>query len=260
MLKIDKKVWLYLLLYIIILVVSALVLKGKVDSLVKIGLSQGIALVALVLLFSSRKLVIGLGPNFKVSNFKYIVPLFIILLMYALIRTDFLNYQENSFLFICYVLFIIFIQTLTEEMVFRGLVLNNYLKKGLNVHQAVIYSSVIFGLFHFVAIFGKTPVESIVNQVLMAIMCGIFLGAIFVLTRNIYLTGLMHLLINIPSYFNSNSKVEKNTDVNLDLYSDPSFLEMVLSTSMIVLIYSPFLIVGLFLLSKARKAFENNPL
>jgi membrane protease YdiL (CAAX protease family) len=252
MLKLDKRVWFFLLGYIGIIICIAIIFSGKIDRLYKTALTQGISLIIFIAVFSSQKMLIGLKPTLKISNFKYIIPFFLILLFYAITQSNYLDYENNSFQFILVIIIIIFIQTLTEEMIFRGVMINNYLKNGLSVNKAIWFSSIIFGAFHLIALFGKTDTGSVISQFMMAIMTGVFLGSVFILSKNIYVAGIFHMLINFPSYFNQKSKDVVSNEIPKELMSDPSIYESIFSSIMILLIYSPFLFAGLYLMKKIK--------
>ena len=91
----------------------------------------------------------------------------------------------------------------TEEIVFRGLILNLFLdrfsktKKG--ILGAVILSGVIFGAVHVTNILTGAAVESACVQAVTAAVLGILFGAVYVRSRNLWLVMLYHALIDFAS-------------------------------------------------------------
>ncbi|MBT8252821.1 MAG: CPBP family intramembrane metalloprotease, partial [Bacteroidia bacterium] len=130
------------------------------------------------------------------------------------------------------------------------ILINHYLKRGLNVWRSVMYSSLLFGGLHLIALVGKSDPVSVINQSLIAIMLGIFLSGVFLCTRNIYMTGLFHAFVNIPTYF----KIDENTKIetaSAPLFESP-FLDIIASSLILILIYSPSLFAGFWLVSKVK--------
>jgi membrane protease YdiL (CAAX protease family) len=166
--------------------------------------------------------------------------------------SNYLNYKNTSISLIIYTLLIAFIQTLSEELIFRGILLNNILKNTNNLFKAVIYSAILFGVLHLFSLTRTNDYASVLNQVVMAAMAGIFLGSLFVFCRNIYYVAFLHLLINVPAYFKRitvASTIENTNDVSLSLADN------LISSFMVFLLYSPLILVGLFILFKAKKEF-----
>ncbi|MBQ7318874.1 MAG: CPBP family intramembrane metalloprotease [Clostridia bacterium] len=77
-----------------------------------------------------------------------------------------------------------------EELLFRGLVLGNLLPYGKT--SAILSSALLFGLMH-----------QNLGQMLYATMAGVVLGIIYVETRSIWASTLMHFLNNLSSVINS---------------------------------------------------------
>ncbi len=217
-----------------------------------IGFSSLCSLVLIGIFVRSHMVKFSLKPNQKIVNWKYLIPISVILLIYALVSSNYLNYKNTSVSLIIYTLLIAFIQTLSEELIFRGILLNNILKNTNNLFKAVIYSAILFGVLHLLSMTKTNDYASVLNQVIMATMAGIFLGSLFVFCRNIYYVAFLHLLINIPAYFKritDTSTIENTNDVSLSL------ADTLISSFMVFLLYSPLILIGLFILFKAKKEF-----
>ena len=90
-----------------------------------------------------------------------------------------------------------------EEVVCRGLVLSNMMDKWKGkknaVLKSVLASGIIFGLIHFMNI-GSDVFRATLMQVCYAAGMGIYFGAVYVRTRNLWGTVVMHALIDIASF------------------------------------------------------------
>lgn len=83
---------------------------------------------------------------------------------------------------------------LAEEYVFRGVILNLFLKvTHNNAFGAVIGSSIMFGLIHMINL-RSLPIGYVSAQVLFAAAIGILFGTIYVLTNNLSIVILLHAL------------------------------------------------------------------
>jgi membrane protease YdiL (CAAX protease family) len=71
-----------------------------------------------------------------------------------------------------------------EEIVFRGIILQEFLST-MKVRSAVILSSIVFGCMHV------QPV-----QIGYAVMCGLILGIVYVYSNSIYMSILVHCVFN----------------------------------------------------------------
>lgn len=86
-----------------------------------------------------------------------------------------------------------------EEFFARGLLLNGIEKvlKGSNVQlRAICLSALIFGAGHIVGMIGSTPFH-IASKVVWTVGLGIYLGAIYVKTRNLWLVSIFHAIIDL---------------------------------------------------------------
>lgn len=87
-----------------------------------------------------------------------------------------------------------------EELYVRGLLLNlieKLLSKKKNrVVIAVVLSSVIFGLGHIFGVLGQ-PILLIITKVIWTIAMGLYFGAIYKKTNNLWVPIILHFIINI---------------------------------------------------------------
>ncbi len=124
---------------------------------------------------------------------------------------------------------------IVEELYVRGLLLNFIEKlchkKNNNTMIAIILSSVIFGLGHIIGVLGQ-PILIIITKVVWTIAMGIYFGAIYKKTNNLWLPIILHFIINVcalPYCFTTIT-----TYPNVSLY-------IILPTYLLLGIYSVFI-------------------
>ena len=120
-----------------------------------------------------------------------------------------------------------------EEFFCRGLLQNALTKIFKNNHlKAILITSLLFGLGH---IFGITNMPFILaaSKVLWAVGLGIYFGAIYYLTNNLWLAAILHFIINLsglPFNFSTSNVYPTHSAV------------IILITSILLSIYSIYLI------------------
>lgn len=125
---------------------------------------------------------------------------------------------------------------IVEELYVRGLLLNLIeklcYKKKNNTMIAIILSSVIFGLGHIFGVLGQ-PILIIITKVVWTIAMGMYFGAIYKKTNNLWLPIILHFIINVcalPYCFTTIT-----TYPNISLY-------IILPTYLLLGIYSLFIL------------------
>lgn len=83
------------------------------------------------------------------------------------------------------ILAMVIVAPITEELLFREAIISSLLRHNLHRWQAVLISSLVFGIVHF------NPV-----QVVFAFFIGIILGTIFVKTGRALVTSIIHIINN----------------------------------------------------------------
>ena len=259
MLKIDRKI---ILLFILLISISFLnkywiseyiieQLEIKHERLFNIGLNFFLVLIMLLFLFRKTKVKISLKPTSKIYNIWYLLP-FLLFFAYQSFSLDYDYLLSKKIIFILSTLFIIYIQCFVEEFIFRGLLINNYLIKGKGITKSVIFSAIIFGLSHSASFLKEENAFSVFNQIIIAVFIAVLLGALYVAIKNIYLLAFLHLLINLPAYINR-IIVEPGSDAIINQVNNNSLFENMLSSFMIILLYSPILLLGLVIIYKVKK-------
>ena len=99
-----------------------------------------------------------------------------------------------------------------EEVAFRGIVLTVFLRK-YSKRKSIIFGSIGFGLVHLLnLLFGREPIW-VVGQVIWAFILGLFYGYVFVGTRSLLPTMIVHYLSNafigsLTGYFQTRAAIE----------------------------------------------------
>jgi len=98
----------------------------------------------------------------------------------------------------------------------------------------------------------------IINQVIIAFFFGVFFGAFLLRTRNIYIIGIIHGLIN----FIFGIKTIFTHDISSNDNYIYSYSEIIFEVFKITLLFSPLLVIGILLLKGISKfeftKVENN--
>ena len=125
---------------------------------------------------------------------------------------------------------------IVEELYVRGLLLNliekTCYKRKNNTMIAIVASSVIFGLGHIFGVLGQ-PILIIITKVVWTIAMGLYFGAIYKKTNNLWLPIILHFIIDIcalPYCFTTIT-----TYPNISLY-------IILPTYILLGIYSLYII------------------
>lgn len=98
--------------------------------------------------------------------------------------------------FIAYGIKTILLIPIIEELVFRGIILEDLLKRNYNKILAIIFSSILFAVIHIKPL---ALVNSLPN-VLGAFCFGVIAGLLYHRTRNLYFVILLHWIANLYAF------------------------------------------------------------
>lgn len=137
-----------------------------------------------------------------------------------------------------------------EEFLFRGLILNTLLEKMKNNHlkskiAAIVISSVLFGVVHFLNLFNDSnTLNDCFVDVCFATFIGIFLGALYLRTKNIWVVVFYHALVDLvsdlPVIF---------YEIPIQATADMPFTDAILN----ILSNTIFIFAGIFLARKLKE-------
>lgn len=140
---------------------------------------------------------------------------------------------------------------LFEEILCRGLVfsliINKWGRKRSGCYLAIILSSILFGMFHFVHYFlGNASLIATITQVICATFIGVFFVACVVRNHSIYPAIILHGILDIAGSLGEIA-------VGSGIYK--GYITMSLRESLICVIISlPLFLYGLYIV---RKEFQN---
>lgn len=84
---------------------------------------------------------------------------------------------------------------LSEEFIFRGVILHKFLDRHTNIFIAIVASSTIFGLRHLINLITMpNTIISTIGQVGFTFMAGFYLCAVYLKTKNLWICVLIHFL------------------------------------------------------------------
>jgi membrane protease YdiL (CAAX protease family) len=130
-----------------------------------------------------------------------------------------------------------------EEIFWRGLLLNalknNFAQKKYGVLNAVIISASVFGFVHVVGMFGEASVFDVFIRMLYVTSYGVFLGAVYVKTKNIWVPIIAHNLTNFAGITN--------------LFSTPRILSSADFLYIPILVYVILGVFGIFIVLRETK-------
>lgn len=155
----------------------------------------------------------GLKHPFRISNIHFLsLPtLFIVPILISWTDTISSLTTTMVILMIAHALLI----GLFEEGLVRGIVLPLLIKFGsdrLRFVKALVVSSMIFGLLHYINLFTKEQTfEDVTGQVIYATAVGCFFGGMVLANRNILPAVILHAMINFPSIISKGTKGDDTT-------------------------------------------------
>ena len=145
---------------------------------------------------------------------------------------------------------------LFEEVLVRGLVLNVLLNKMSDTRKSIIkacwVSSMLFGVLHLFNLTTGAGVIETVGQVIYATFVGVFLAAIYIRTKSLWPSIILHAVIDLPDYifgaFVSSQAIEETAQQQ----AAQGTLEIIISTLILVALSSLCLIVAFILLRRKK--------
>ncbi|MDE7106657.1 MAG: CPBP family intramembrane metalloprotease [Anaeroplasmataceae bacterium] len=142
----------------------------------------------------------------------------------------------------------------SEEFLFRGVMFTQMLDSWKNkknfIWVAIILSSIIFGLRHFLNLI-TTPntLVTTIGQVLFTFMAGFYLCAVYLRTRNIWVCIIIHFLEDLFTGFwgvvSSSAAIAQTVDGTIG------------SMVMLVAIHSVYVIFGIIILKSKKWKYQS---
>jgi len=112
------------------------------------------------------------------------------------------------------------IETISEEWIFRfailTLSLDYFSKYKDNIRLSIITNGICFGVWHLTNIFSGEPIMFVLQQSIFGIGLGILFSAVYLYTKNLTLTIIIHFLINFIAFVNMGGIISTNSPGLID--------------------------------------------
>ena len=201
------------------------------DSIIKTAVS--IVVIILAILFNNKYNKVNyIGLNLKKIRFRwrniivFIFPLLVVLVTFKIESLQ-LGSPGNILLIVIATSF----AASAEEFIFRFFASNYLLNRGFAIRRAAIITSIFFGLAHITNMFEANAV-SVINQVILALLAGVVLFAAAFLFNSLFISMLLHSIVNIPSQLHIFLENENN---GVELLTLSKSLVTILTTQLIFL-------------------------
>lgn len=190
--------------------------------------------------------------NYKIT-LKYILISWMFLI-YIVVNIEYVNITQDKIPLVIALVLSSLIIGLYEEVLFRGVILSLLLKKwGANrkqVYFAVVFGSLLFGLFHLGNITSVESIIPVLTQVVYSTIMGIAFSAIFLRTnKNLLWCVILHGLYDLASGFGDLAPATTTESATAAINILPYISNM--------LLFIPLLVYGLLLLKKVKGVASN---
>lgn len=198
-----------------------------------------------------RESTFPLQTPLKGSSLQLLLPVIISLLIYVILhRQKIFAHGVNDFSSIALIIVSTFFAATGEEFVFRGYIFYVLRKYNNPVVKSILISTILFAVTHSINFTRHGDIWSTINQIVFAMGMGLVLSAIFYISKNIWFTGTLHTIVNLPAAFSKFKEVE-NTIIENEIPS--SFWENLLATILYIMVISPIFLLGGYYLRKIYK-------
>jgi len=168
----------------------------------------------------------------------WIIPEIIIIII-IIITTIKKPVSEPSYLIVGKLLFLSILIGIYEELLSRGIILHIFLKFG-NVKRAIIFSGIIFGMFHLSSFNGSNGVHTF-QQIIETVTAGIYAGVLTLALRSLIPLIFTHTFFDffqfVSMYFNSLDKVTVVNSVSPSLFDISCYFSSLLYLFIALVIY-----------------------
>lgn len=155
----------------------------------------------------------GLKHPFRISNIHFLL---LPILLMVIILTNMMDTIGNlTLIMVILIVADALLIGLLEEGLVRGVVLPFLVKFGsgrLRFVKALVVSSMIFGLLHYINLFTKERTfDEVTGQVVYATALGCFFGGMVLANGNIFPAVILHAMIDFPSIISKGTKGDDTT-------------------------------------------------
>lgn len=190
--------------------------------------------------------------SFREFSFgRALLPAIGLLLFYLLVRIDAQDIRSLVIMegALPMVLLVMMAGTFAEELAFRFFIPANLSRMGFSMVGICIISSILFSLMHLLNLYsGEYDFSGVLNQVVFAFFMGILLFSIYYLGRSLLLSWIYHFMVNLPGRLSALQAREA-----IGGQEPPSVGDGLLESLVMLLLFSPLIIISLYYLRKIRK-------
>ncbi len=253
----KKKILIVLLISIIVFAFPYSILELSIEIKNILRIIKGIIL-ALIIFFFLKKENFGITDIFSYKlpcKIYYLFPAIISMILYIVFRHEVF---VSIIRFDVYVVFLIlsatYMAAFTEELIFRGYILNLLIKNKLSVKKGILISAVLFSSLHLLNIL-RYEIWALLNQLIFAFFVGLLFGALFILTKNIMIPTIMHFIFNIPARI---SELKPDIILSESEWQNMSITDNITSMVLFNFIFSPFYLLAFFYLVIIKNNYNKN--
>ena len=190
------------------------------------------------------------------GGLKFIIPPFIFQIMIVVMLSTLMNVAKiltdpssfSLYIFIGQVIFFAFVGY-TEELMFRGIMLNGFLTK-INFVKAAALTGLIFGLFHYINMFGGASFLSSTNQAIQASVDGFMYATLRLRIGSIIPLMAYHGLLDLGiTNLHSTTQVPPINNISELLSTIKESAPLILAS----------LVYGIFVLFRYKKFLSKHP-
>jgi membrane protease YdiL (CAAX protease family) len=192
-----------------------------------------------------------LNASLSWSKIKLLLPVTAALLLYVVLNQQkIFGHEVHDVTSILLILFSTYVAATGEEFIFRGYVFYVLRNANKSVVSSALISTFLFAVIHSINFTRHGDIWSTFNQVVFAFGFGILLSAVFIISKNIWFTGIFHTIVNLPAAFSKFTYVENAVDA---LEQTSSLSDNIISSLLYILLISPVFLLGWYYLKVIKK-------
>jgi len=218
-----------------------------------------IVLIPIILIFKNKYIFSQKKTGFF-KSLKLVWPALIYTSLVFFQSASFVNFSDIRIIEVISLILFMFTIGLFEEVMCRGWIQNEFIEKYGKDRKGVIFSiiisGVIFGLIHSTNILSGQAISDTIIQIISCVIGGIFYGAVYYKTKNIWVVVFLHAFWDFALFFSdiniATTCIINEPVVENALTNNPIFMIITFIISFVSMILSSFpeLGNGLMLLNK----------
>lgn len=180
-------------------VITQVLMMNNIQTLFIQGCFMLISLIIPIVYMSKFKISFKKIGLIKIENGSAKKVLFFLPLVIAEIPFLLVGIRLNGIKYLFALLFFTIAVGISEEIYFRGIILN-LLEEKYTEKKAIIISALVFGIGHIAGIFADRSILIIIFQILNALVFGIIAAEIVIITKSLIPIIIWHVAFNFVNY------------------------------------------------------------